>query len=82
MVFSNPVCQPLARTFALRYRGNQFGKVIGRSLAIGPGGVVLARGPYGDRAEGLVVVEGEPRPSIGLGTRIADALESRGYRGP
>jgi len=57
-------------------------KVIGCSLAVGPGGVVLARGPYGEHAEALVVVEVEPRPPIGRGTRIADALESRGYRGP
>jgi predicted amidohydrolase len=57
-------------------------KVIGCSLAVGPGGAVLARGPYGEHAEALVVVDVEPRPPIGRGTRIADALESRGYRGP
>ena len=74
--------QPFARTSTLRHRGNQSGKVIGRSLAVGPGGVILARGPYGEHAESMVVVEVEPRPPIGRGTRIAEALESRGYRGP
>ncbi|MDG3004776.1 carbon-nitrogen hydrolase family protein [Paludisphaera mucosa] len=56
-------------------------KVIGRSLAMGPGGVVLARGPYGERAEALVDVEISPRPPIARGTAIAEALEARGYRG-
>src|SRR5439155_24563112 len=37
-------------------------KVIGSSLAMGPGGTVLARGPYGERAEALAVVEVAPRP--------------------
>ncbi len=32
-------------------------KCIGCSLAVGPGGAVLARGPYGDAAEALLVVE-------------------------
>src|SRR5262245_20304632 len=40
-------------------------KVIGCSLAVGPGGAVLTRGPYGEWAEALVVVEVEPRPPIG-----------------
>ncbi len=57
-------------------------KVIGCSLAMGLGGVVLARGPYGERAEALVVVEVDTRPPIGRGTAIARALEARGYRGP
>ena len=57
-------------------------KVIGCSLAMGPGGQVLAEGPYGHDAEALVVVEVEPRPRIGQGTRIAEALERRGYTGP
>src|SRR3954471_10031629 len=34
-------------------------KVIGCSLAVGPGGAVLARGPYGENAEALVAVEVE-----------------------
>lgn len=57
-------------------------KVIGCSLAVGPGGAVLARGPYGEDAATLVVVEVMPRPPIGRGTRIAESLHSRGYRGP
>ena len=32
-------------------------KCIGASLAVGPGGRVLARGPYGDSAEALVPIE-------------------------
>jgi predicted amidohydrolase len=56
-------------------------KVIGCSLAVGPGGEVLARGPYGEGAEALVVVEIAPRPPIGRGTEIAPRLEARGYRG-
>lgn len=57
-------------------------KVIGCSLAVGPGGEVLARGPYGEQAGAQVVVEVEPRPPIGRGTQISDVLETRGYRGP
>lgn len=38
-------------------------KCIGASLAVGPGGRVLARGPYGDRAEALVPVEVSPQES-------------------
>jgi hypothetical protein len=58
------------------------GKGIGCSRAVGPGGTVLARGPYGEHAEALVAVEVEPRPPIGRGTQLAPALEGRGYRGP
>jgi predicted amidohydrolase len=57
-------------------------KVIGCSLAVGPGGEVLARGPYGERAEALVDVDVRLRPPIGRGTEIAGSLEARGYRGP
>ena len=57
-------------------------KCIGCSLVIGPGGAVLARGPYGERAEALVVAEVEPRQQIGRGTQIAVVLEASGYRGP
>jgi predicted amidohydrolase len=55
---------------------------IGKSLAVGPGGTVLARGPYGVDAEALVVVEVDPRPPIGEGTSMADRLRDRGYDGP
>jgi predicted amidohydrolase len=34
-------------------------KCIGCSLAVGPGGKILAAGPYGDDAEALIVVEAE-----------------------
>jgi predicted amidohydrolase len=57
-------------------------KCIGSSLAVGPGGVVLARGPYGESAEAIVPVEVEPRPPIARGTQIAAALRGRGYTGP
>ena len=63
-------------------RIDQFGEIISCSLAVGPGGAVLARGPYGEHAEALVVVEVEPRPPIGRGTEFARALEARDYRGP
>ena len=56
-------------------------KCIGCSLAVGPTGV-LARGPYGDAAEAVTVVEVEPRPPVGRGTRVAEALRGRGYVGP
>lgn len=57
-------------------------KCIGYSLAMGPGGYVLARGPYGHDAEALVTVEIEPKPPIARGTDMADALATRGYTGP
>jgi predicted amidohydrolase len=57
-------------------------KCIGCSLAMGPGGVVLAQGPYGEQAEGLVVVQVNSKPPIGRGSEIAEQLAARGYRGP
>jgi predicted amidohydrolase len=57
-------------------------KVIGCSLAMGPGGAILAEGPYGEAAEALVVVEIDLRPPIAQGTLVADALRARGYKGP
>lgn len=54
-------------------------KCIGCSLAVGPEGV-LARGPYNEA--GVACVEVRPRPLIGRGTQIADALRTRGYKGP
>jgi predicted amidohydrolase len=56
-------------------------KCIGCSLAVGPSGV-LARGPYGEAAEAVTVVEVEPRPPVGRGTKVAEALRGRGYSGP
>lgn len=57
-------------------------KCIGCSLAVGPGGEVLAQGPYGEDAETLVEVEVRPRPPVARGTGFAAALQQRGYRGP
>jgi predicted amidohydrolase len=51
-------------------------KCIGCSLAIGPDGV-LGRGPYGEDAEAITVVETVPRPPIGRGTQISEVLRSR-----
>jgi predicted amidohydrolase len=56
-------------------------KCIGCSLAVGPRGV-LAKGPYGETAEAVTVVEVEARPSVGRGTQVAEALRGRGYVGP
>jgi predicted amidohydrolase len=55
---------------------------IGKSLAVGPGGEVLAWGPYGVDAEALVIVDVDLRPPIGHGTEVADVLHQRGYLGP
>jgi predicted amidohydrolase len=57
-------------------------KCIGCSLVMGPGGEVLAQGPYGEWAEAVVCVEVRPRPNIGKGTGFATALRARGYGGP
>lgn len=57
-------------------------KCIGCSLAVGPGGAILAQGPYGENAEALVVVDVTPRAPAAAGTDVAVMLESKGYRGP
>lgn len=57
-------------------------KCIGCSLAVGPGGEILAEAPYGADAETVAVIEVEPRPPVARGTDFAAALEARGYRGP
>src|SRR5262245_1753070 len=57
-------------------------KCIGCSLAVGPGGNVLARGLYGEATEAVIRIEVELRPPIASGTRVADALRARGYAGP
>jgi predicted amidohydrolase len=57
-------------------------KCIGCSLAVGPGGEILAQGPYGEDAEVLVEVEVRPRPLVGRGTDFAALLQKRGYQGP
>jgi len=57
-------------------------KCIGCSLAMGPGGEILAEAPYGEDAEALVIIEIEPKPREAKGTQFAAYLEARGYRGP
>lgn len=57
-------------------------KQIGCSLVVGPGGRVLAEGPYGETAEALITVDVDLLPPIGRGTQIARALRQRGYDGP
>jgi predicted amidohydrolase len=57
-------------------------KCIGCSLAVGPGGHVLAQGPYGEDAEILITVTIQVRPDAVTGTAIAEVLASRGYEGP
>ncbi|MEK7406473.1 MAG: carbon-nitrogen hydrolase family protein [Acidobacteriota bacterium] len=57
-------------------------KCIGCSLAMGPGGQVLAQGPYGEAAEALIVVPIRTRPPVGRGTALAELLRARGYQGP
>jgi predicted amidohydrolase len=57
-------------------------KVIGCSLAVGPGGEVLAQGPYGEDAEAVICVDVQPRAPIARGTDIAPRLRERGYHGP
>lgn len=56
-------------------------KCIGCSLAVGPGGEVLAELPYGEYADAVGVIDVQPRPPIARGTDFAPALVARGYRG-
>lgn len=57
-------------------------KVIGCSLAIGADGHVLVQGPYGERAESLIIVDVELPQRLLHGTLVADELQRRGYTGP
>jgi len=57
-------------------------KVIGCSLAVGPKGEVLARGPYGPDAEALITVNIKAQPRDVKGTDYAAYLKERGYVGP
>jgi len=57
-------------------------KCIGCSLAVGPGGNVIAQGPYGDSAESLIMVDVEVVPPSATGTAICGMLKERGYQGP
>jgi predicted amidohydrolase len=55
-------------------------KCIGCSLAVGPGGEVIARGPYGHAAEELIVVEVAPQQPIARGTAFTEVLRERKAR--
>jgi hypothetical protein len=57
-------------------------KCIGCSLAVGPGGQLLARGPYGESAEALLAVPVELQPWTTTGTQVAEMLAAKGYVGP
>jgi predicted amidohydrolase len=57
-------------------------KCIGCSLAVGPGGEILAKGPYGSEAEQLIIVEIPLKPRTVTGTDIAPMLRGKGYDGP
>ena len=57
-------------------------KAIGGSLAVGPDGTVLAKGPYGSNAEDLITVELQARPRDVRGTGYASYLRGKGYEGP
>jgi predicted amidohydrolase len=57
-------------------------KCIGCSLAVGTGGGILAKGPYGVNAQQLVVVDVELKPRAVTGTDIAPMLREKGYNGP
>ncbi len=54
-------------------------KCIGSSLAVGPGGKILAQGPYGEDAEEMVAVEVNPVKPSAKGTAITKMLRDRGY---
>lgn len=57
-------------------------KVIGCSLAVGPQGQILAKGPYGSEAEALTVVKVQAMPRNVKGTRYGQFLKDKGYTGP
>ncbi|MCS7314281.1 MAG: carbon-nitrogen hydrolase family protein [Bryobacterales bacterium] len=57
-------------------------RCIGCSLAVGPGGRILARGPYGETAEAMLVVPVRVEPLPARGTALLDLLRERGYEGP
>jgi predicted amidohydrolase len=54
-------------------------KCIGCSLAVGPGGEVIAQGPYGEDADELVVIAVSPVEIEAKGTDIAGRLKERDY---
>ena len=54
-------------------------RLIGSSLAVGPGGIVLAKGREGVDAEELIKVEVDIPPRRVKGSKYAELLWSRGY---
>ncbi len=57
-------------------------RCIGCSLAVGPGGKILAKGDYGAGAEQLIVIEIQIASAKKTGTDIAPMLHEKGYQGP
>ncbi len=57
-------------------------KCIGCSMAVGPGGTLLAECPYGEGAEHLVTVPVSIGTAKAKGTAIAEMLKEKGYEGP
>lgn len=57
-------------------------KAIGCSLAVGPGGKVIAQGPYGSDAESLITVTLKAKPRKVKGTEYSQYLKEKGYKGP
>src|SRR6266850_3160610 len=57
-------------------------KCIGNSIAVGPGGQVLAMGPYGVDAESLTVVEVSESAPIARGAGFADTRKERDFADP
>ncbi|MFQ6095952.1 MAG: carbon-nitrogen hydrolase family protein, partial [Candidatus Bathyarchaeia archaeon] len=57
-------------------------KVIGCSLAVGPDGEIIARGPYGHDAEALITIDLQAKPRDVKGTDYGRYLKEKGYQGP
>ncbi len=57
-------------------------KCIGGSLAVGPGGKILAQGAQGETAEELRLVQVSPVEPTVTGTKFPEMLWKRGYQGP
>ncbi|MEM3041743.1 MAG: hypothetical protein QXG97_06965 [Nitrososphaerota archaeon] len=57
-------------------------KVIGCSLAVGPDGGILVKGPYGHDAQALITVNLQARPRDIKGESYGPYLKGRGYEGP
>lgn len=89
----HPAYRELARLYAMPVIGvSNVGPIvagpwqgricIGSSLAVGAEGQILAEGPFGVDAEGLIVAAVATQPAPAVGTAIADHLALKGYRGP